>query len=253
MALKLAEIFFNDSNSQANKDLTDFLKRNIEAIVTKGHLKLKCTIAGVKDHAELRQRGIKPLPAMVVAGSQPITTVPRIIEQLRNIVKASRKAVATKSEEEVLSDYFSKTLGPIRQNDEGRIIVPDEPEELDNGDQLINDLHREMARRGQATIEVDPTQGGNGGNGGNGKKKKHADRQPPPKPARDVERDNDEEDRAPPIMQFPGHMPRHDNIDAGDPLQALHKVSNNKAGAGGDAAVDDQLMSILLAKMSDEA
>lgn len=252
MAFRVAEIYFNDSNSQVNKDLTEFLKRRIELINTRGHIKVKCIIAGVKDHAQLRQRGLKPLPAMIISGSnQPVTTVPKIIEVLSNIVKSSRKVAAPKNEDEVLSDYFSKTLGPIRQNDEGRIVVPDEPEEMDNGDNLVDAFHRELTRRGQNNIEVDPTQGQTGKK----PKKNQADRRPPPKPSRNVERDNDEEDRAPPVVQYPGHMPRHDNVatdDAGDPLRALNRLNGNRQSAGGEAGMDDQMMSILLAKMSDE-
>ncbi len=242
MALRLAEIIFNDSNSQTNKDLTDFLKRNLEAIITKGNLKLKLTIAGVKDHANLRQRGIKPLPALLIGNDRPVCTVPNIIERLRSVVKSSRKTAAPKSEEEVLGDYFSKTLGNIKQNDEGRIVLPDDGDDEVNNDDLVGKLHQEMARRGHATMEVDPTQG-------KSKKKQQADRQPPPKPRRDVERDFDEEDMRPQIMQTPGHMPRHDNVgDSGDPMAALNKISGK---GGGDAALDDQMMTALLAKMSD--
>lgn len=238
MVLRLAEIIFNDSPSKYNKDMVDFMKRNIETIIMRGQIKFKFKIAKTADLSKLRNMGVKRLPAMLL-DRKSFIGVPVIIAELRKQVKNSKSLAAPKSEDEVLDEYYKKELGEIRKDSDGKIIADAlEQEEMeDNGDNLTSALHRELDRRQNSDA-------------GNLQKGKRAP--PPPKPSRDVLQDDDFEDRRQPTTyhQASNQRPRQDNLQApaGDPTAALQNIQ----GRGGGEAIDDQLMATLLAKIGGE-
>jgi len=233
MVLRLAELVFNNTPSKFNKDLTEFLKRNIETIIFRGQLKFKFKIAGPGDLSTLRNKGITRLPAMIVEDKHFIS-VPTIINELRRRVKSSKTTATPKNDEEVLDEYFKKTMGDIKKDSDGRIMA----EELDQEDtevaerELSSAMQREMDRR----------------NGNEKNEPRGPLRKPPPNPNRDAEMDNDLDTRRPPtITSRPGQRPRNDNLDApaGDPMAALKSMQQRTGGNN----PDDDLMSALLAKM----
>ena len=112
MVVRVAELIFNDTPSKYNKDLTDFLDRNIDTIIIKGQIKFNFKIAKASELTALRDSGIKRLPAMMLDG-KPYIGVPTIVAELRKRVKTSKSTAAPKSEEEVLDEYYKKTLGDI--------------------------------------------------------------------------------------------------------------------------------------------
>jgi hypothetical protein len=228
MVVQTAELIFNDTPSRYNKDLTDFLDRNIELIVTKSQIKFRFKIAKAVDISSLRAKGIKRLPAMILE-KRPYIGVPVIVEELRKRVKRSKSTAAPKSEEEVLDDFFKQTLGNIQYSDEGKHIIPQD-NEIDDEVDLNGLFNKEMKRRNDGD--------------GDGNKSKGANRRGPPKPDRMAVQDDDYEDRAPP-RQPP---PRLDNIkitEAGDPLATL----NTMRSTGGKQSQDDDMMRTLLERM----
>lgn len=233
MVLQVAEIIFNDTPSKFNKDLTDFLKRNIDTIIMKGRIKFRFKVAKAQELNDLRNRGIKRLPAMII-GDRPYVGVPTIIEELRNSVKKSKKVAAPKSEEEVLREYFDKTLGEIKKDSDGKIIQPDDQEDENRQPDLTGDLTRELQRRGLA----------GGGDGGSNRGNRRMQQRPTPsKPSRDAIQDDDYEDRRPPPIVH--RQQREDNVEVGDPLTTLENLQQR----GGEDARDDDLMRQLLQKM----
>jgi hypothetical protein len=247
MVLQAASIVFNDSASQFNKDLTDFLKRNLEKAIRNGGLSFQFKIAKPADLTQLRGMGVKRLPAMII-GKTPYVGVPEIIEEIRNRVKNSRQQAPEKSEEEIIRDFHMKALGNIKKDAEGKFQITDEPDG-DNQPDLMSAFNREIARRGSAAGHS------NGGNNGEGEIDDRP-RRKTPAPARDQEQEMDDEER--PQQQTtrrthpgpPARMPqRPDNIDnpmMQDAFESLKRVGKHSTG---EDMQDDAMMAALLSRM----
>lgn len=248
MVLQVASIIFNDSASQFNKDLTDFLRRNLETAIRKGRMTFVYRVAGAADLAELRAQGIKRLPAMTLA-NQTFIGVPDIIDEIRRRVKTSKSEAIEKSEDEIVRDYQMKALGDIKKDADGKFVINDEPEDNDDA-RLRANFQREIERRGSSIGHDDK---------GGGTAERRLAKDPPPRQpsrAREVDRDDDYEDRTPPKQQRQQHMPampamtqRVDNLanpGMGDALASLQRIGRH---ATGDDAKDDALMARLLERM----
>lgn len=247
MVLKVAEIIFNDSASRYNKELTDFLKRSIPAIITRGQIKFRFKIARASDLGKLRSKGIKKLPAMVIDDRSYIS-VPVIVGELQKRVKKSSGFAAVKSEEEVLDEYYKKTLGNIHTDGDKKIDISKMDQEDTEGENLEAALHKELDRRKSQGM------GGSYMDDDGGKKKPGRRDPPPAQPSRNAEQDDDYEDRRPPTTYNPvgKQRPRQDNVEAdiGDPFSALQRIQGQGGGEG--AGVDDKMMSDLLARMGND-
>ena len=244
MVLQAASIVFNDSASQFNKDLTDFLRRNLETAIRKGGLTFHFKIAKAADLAGLRQMGVKRLPAMIISG-KPYVGVPDIIAEIRARVKNSRFEAAEKTEDEIVRDYQIQALGHITKDAEGRLQVHDEPER-DDSQYMMAKFNREIQRRGAAAGHAADNDDLDG--------PPQRMQRPPPQPSRDVDRDMEEDDepRRPAGRQAyaPARPPaRPDNLDnpnMGDAFESLQRIGRN---ATAEDAKDDEMMGALLARM----
>lgn len=248
MVLVSASVYFNDSASQFNKDLTDFLKRNIETAILKGGVTFQFKIAKPSDMQDLRRKGIKRLPAMMLENKSYVG-VPDIIEEIRRRVKFGRPAVAPKSEDEIVRAFQMEALGKPTKNADGKITFNDEPERDDKED-LLSSFNREIQRRGGAAGHA------NDGNDDDRTPDPNARlmRPAPPKPSRNQERDNDFEERAPVRQPQRGMMPpmpqRPDNIDnpaMADAFESLNRIK--RTASGKEDATDDNMMAALLARL----
>jgi hypothetical protein len=232
MALLITELIFNDTPSKYNKDLVDFLSRNIETIIKKAKIQFKFKITRPDELEKLRQRGIKRLPAMII-DKQPYIGVPIIVEELRKRVKRSKTTAAPKSEEEVLQEYYISTLGNIKQDNDGKLVVPNDDDD-DDDDQEIDlgtIFKKEMEKRGS----------------NNKQQSKYTNRDNPQKPDRYAIQDDDYESTTPQTIQQKGNRPRMDNIDNNedDPIATLNKMKPKN----GEQAADDNMMRALLERM----
>ncbi len=251
MVLQSASIVFNDSASQFNKDLTDFLSRNIETAIRKGGLSFQFKIAKPSDLSELRKMGVKKLPAMII-NSKSYIGVPGIIAEIRARVKNSKRIAPTKSEEEVINDYqMSELWGNATKDSEGRIQLNDAPES-DDTEALMASVSKEMQRRGPSmgytSTEEDDSN-------------RRMSRPPPKKPSRAVENDLEDDEPAPKkrpmqrgqtsrVQAARGNNSRADNIDnpsMADAYESLKSISRN---ATSEDMRDDEMMATLLGKLS---
>lgn len=255
MVLQVASIIFNDSASQFNKDLTDFLKRNTETAIRKGQLTFTYRIAQSADLAELRSQGIKRLPAMTINNRPPIIGVPDIIEEIRKRVRNSRGEAAVKTEDEIVRDYQMNALGDIKKDADGKFVINDD-DTSDEKAQLLANFQKEVERRGQTQTN---NLYGENTNNDKGTADKRMTKNPPPKPTargNQVERDDDFENRAPPIVQQQGRRtapPRPDNLAnpaMGDAFASLQRI--RRTASGGDDRQDDNMMAQLLERMGGE-
>lgn len=247
MPLAVATIYFNDTASRFNKDLTDFLKRNLEKSIRQGRLTYSFKIAQTNELADLRRIGIKRLPAMVV-GKTTCIGVPEIIEEIRKRVETSKAPAPPKTEDEIVREFQMAALGNVTKDADGKLVVNDNDGDDMNKDDLQHKLQQEMQRRGLA-------QTGNGENE-NGPASRMKPKPQPRAPDRTADRDDDFEDRRPQVTQGAGYAtprnqpkPRADNLDnpqMGDAFAALGRVSRN---ATAEDRKDDELMANLLAKI----
>ncbi len=247
MALQAATLVFNDSASQFNKDLYDFLKRNLETAIRKGGLSFQFKIAKPSDLANLRQMNVKRLPAMLI-NNKPFVGVPNIIAEIRARVKNSRNLVPEKSDDEIVREFQIASLGNITKDAEGRLQVHDEPEQ-DESAALTAAFNREIQRRGAtaghgfADTEPGP----------------RMTRPPPPNPSRTTDRDMGDDDygvQNPPEnnrqrqAQRPSRQePRQDNLDNPDMADAFESLRSIGRNTSAEDAKDDEMMAALLGRM----
>lgn len=228
--LRTAEVIFNNTPSQFNQDLTEFLKRNIKPIIYRAMIKFKFVVAYEDDLPKLRNNGIKRLPVMIIDGKQ-YTSVPQIITELQKRVKHSKTVAAPKSDDEVLADYYKHTLGDIKHDRDGKIDTSSfNDDEDDNaemmGNKLMDAAMKEANRR-------------------NLKSDNNVYKQQPVK-YEDTGRQY-ATNKTPDRRQ---QMDRPDNVqtrDAGDPMRALSNMKSK-----GEKSPDDDLMEALLAKMGSD-
>jgi hypothetical protein len=232
MVLKIAEIIFNDSSSKFNKDLTDFLKRNLEPIILKAQIKFKFTIAQKGELESLRRQGIKRLPAMIM-DDKPIIGVPEIIETLRHNVKKSKSTAAPKSAEEILAEYQREALGDIPTNADGKILIKS-ADELDQepGNNMDNELHSSAQEFSDKRKKITDM-----------RNKKGADREPPAKTDRKALNDNDIRNRKPSIT----NNTRPDNLSMDDDMFTASAMSAMRSK--GDDSKDMDMVAQMLAKI----
>ncbi len=215
MVVTQTEIIFNDTPSKHNRDLTDYLKRNLENIIRKGNIKFLFKIAKTSDLQDLRDRGIKRLPVLLPKGRKPVIGVPDIIHYLQTLVKSSKKIAAPKSDEEVLAQFMMENINSgVTKNSEGQFITPTD-EDPESNPNLLEAYQRELDRRGD------------------GKNKKIADRSNPPPVDRSAIRDDDTQEYVPKRTQ---------NVDVGDPMNFIEESNS----------VDDVMLNNLISRLSDE-
>lgn len=238
MVLQQATIYFNDSASKYNKDLTMFLNRNIEVAIRRGHLQFAFQIVTPNQIAKLREKGFKKFPTMVLSDRQFVGPE-MIIQEIQRRVKMSKSEAPAKTDDEILDDYMKKTLGPITQDDEKRIVIHDKEDTNDIGSQLASAAAAEAARRGIANS--------------NRNVPAYNDIKPNPPPAgpgRNLMRDDlDQPEQRP---NRPGNMgapSRPDNVANPEVRDAYSSLSRIGRDASGEDQRDDLLMRTLLNKM----
>jgi hypothetical protein len=214
MALYNAEIILKDNPSKFNRELTEFIKRNLSKIINKGRIRFSYTIVGQNQLAELRKKGIKGLPAMVINGN-PIVGVPNIKEILRKRVQTSKKPAKQKTNEEMMNEYFQNAINDTSKDDDD-----ENPQNIDYSRRL------QQAQEERAASFSSAHEGKN---------------ERPPSASRNVELDmgyQQNYDRSDTTVR-PNRRP--DNVeDAGDPIKTLARMQANGEGQQEDA---------LLAKM----
>ena len=229
MTLQAASIIFADSASRFNKDLTDYLKRNIETANRRGGLSFIFKIARPTDISNLRQKGVKRFPAMLI-NDKPFVGVPSIIQEIQKRIRTNKSIVLDKTADEEIRDYHTQILGNIVKNAEGKLEVKDRDDDDDKetmSAQLQSKFNKEIQKRGHSI--------------GHGETQNN-------QPSRQATRDTEETN-----YNTRGHQPRANNVNIDDPMadakESLRRISKN---ATGEDAQDDALMGTLLARMGME-
>jgi hypothetical protein len=233
MSLKAASIIFADSASRFNKDLTDYLQRNIETAIRRGGLSFIFKIARPSDISDLRQKGVKRLPAMLI-DNVPYVGVPSIIQEIQKRIRTNKTVALEKTADEEVRDYHTQILGNIVKNAEGKLEVKDRDDDDDTetmSAQLQSKFNKEIQKRGNSIGHGDVQSN---------------------QPSRQSTRDNDENN----YNARSNARPRANNINVptnDDPMaDAFASLKNISKGASGEDAQDDALMGTLLARMGME-
>ena len=230
MSLQAASIIFADSASRFNKDLTDYLKRNIETAIRRGGLSFIFKIARPTDLSNLRQKGVKRFPAMLI-NDEPYVGVPAIIQEIQKRIRTNKTVALDKTADEEIRDYHTQILGNIVKNAEGKLEVKDRDDDDDKetmSAQLQAKFNKEIQKRGNSI--------------GHGETQNN-------QPSRQATRDTEETN----YNVRSNQRPRANNVNIDDPMadakESLRRISKN---ATGEDAQDDALMGTLLARMGME-
>jgi hypothetical protein len=213
MGVQIVQLILEGSPSSINKQLLEFIKRNLRDIITRGQVRLKFKVAKPSDTPKLKARGVKKLPAMLLPGGKSCEGRVEIAQWLISTVKNSRQVAAPKSDEEVLRDYYTSELTKGRDENGAFNDADDDDDGLPD---LSGALQKELERRGTSKMP------------GSEYMTPKASREAPPKPSHDVDFD-DFEDRG---AQRPNVTvtPRRENIkppqgaEVGDALAALSRI-----------------------------
>lgn len=219
--VSVVSIIFNDSSSKFNKDLIRFLNRNLEAAILKGGLSFAFKIANKQTINDLRDRGIKRLPAMIT-DSGTFVGVPEIQEEILNRIKNNKNALQPKTDDEILNDYQLSAINEdVIRDQEGKLSVrPDDDGSVD----LKKRAQEELERRGGL------------------------DRKPQPRqPDRRALRDSALDDNLP--IRAPQAPERRDNLtdDMTDVYKSFERIKQTSASS--DSRKDDEMMASLLERL----
>jgi len=244
--MQSASIIFNDSASQFNKDLTEFLKRNLEVAIKRGQLSFHFKIAKPADLSQLREMGVRKLPAMLIEKTHYVG-VPVIIEEIRRRVRNSKQVAPEKTEEEIIREFQMSALGNVKKDADGKFKFDDDADKGDSESAgLMSAFNREISRRG-TTLSTNKN-----GSEVNGPKNIEESAQ---KPSRNQINDFDDDSLpAKPIIQKragPKPVPRSDNIDnpsMNDAYESLKRIGGKNTTS--DDAQDDVMMTALLNRMA---
>lgn len=230
MSTVVAELYFNNSPTKNNRDLTEYLRRNLEVAIRKGNIKFRFHIAKTSDLARLRDAGIKRLPVMML-GKNQFVGVPNIVNELVRRVQTSKAPAPLKTDSEVLQDYFANTIGDVKKQGDGKIDVNAMDQESTEQMDFSGRLMRERDRRA-GDQQVNPMEA--------------RTRPAPNKASRDHVQDDDYENREPPRnkQERPQYVARNDNIDPGDPIAALSRVQSQPG-----REKDDEMVMMMLGKI----
>lgn len=246
MTTQVANIIFNDSASRFNRDLIDFLKRNLDPAIKRGRISFNFKIAETNELPQLRQQGIKRLPAMIL-NNKPFIGVPDIIAEIRRVVKTSKSMAPPRSEDEVIRDYQLSVIGPVSKDAEGKLVVHDDDDEAKTDD-LQSKIQAEMRRRGIQNEEENKP--------GNRLRPPPQPKQPDRMAQRDDEDDDEEETAAQNRRkrqntrpQQPQQQQREDNLAAPHMADAFASLNRVARSATAEDRKDDDMMATLLAKM----
>lgn len=225
----MAELYFINANSRKNKELTDFIERNIDMIVKVGRLMFKPMVVETSQLDRLERQGITTFPAMRITGCPVFQGIDAICNELQRRVSQGKRPAAPKTPEESVSDWMMKEMGAQYDPREKKHILPNDDTEENLGDQLRNKFAAEQQRRAQNMAEAK-------------RGPDHADGRRPAGPSWQSSIDDD---RAPPQAPRQGMHTAHvrpDNLQAvrpsGDPKKFLQRGNE-----------DDEMMRKLLDNM----
>lgn len=141
-------IVLNDNSSDFNKTLVSFLRENLKVAILKGGLRFDFKIVNKDNFNDLKDLGIKKLPALLV-GEKIIMGVPDITTFITNKVRATNQKVVAKSDDELIREFQTEALGAIKKDSDGRLVVPknDDDEEENMDDVLKNAAAKALAER----------------------------------------------------------------------------------------------------------
>jgi hypothetical protein len=245
MTSQVANIIFNDSASKFNRDLVEFLKRNIDIAIRKGRLSFSFKIAQPNELPGLRAKGITRLPAMTV-GSKTFVGVPDIIEEIRKVVRTSKGTAPVKTEDEIVRDYQMSAIGRVTKDHEGKLVVHDNDDDVLKTEDLSAKVHQEAQRRGlNKDGEYMGNQHNRPTNTDRGAERDDDNYEAPMRP-----RQNDNTDRREIVTRMQT-QPRADNLadnpGMGDAFDAMRRIGRT---ATGEDKQDDDMMATLLARMA---
>jgi hypothetical protein len=213
MALRNAKIILLNRANKQNKELLDFIKRNIQDLIRRARLKFSFYCIDQDEVQGYSRKGVRNFPAMQIEG-RTFEKSSLIIQELIAFTKTTRQPAVAKSDEEEIDDYLRKEITDgVTKDSSGKFIQPkeDEDEASKINSEIRSKMIEEEQRRGiHRAQQQDPTY------------------EPP--------------HRAEPREEYrPPMQPRRDNIDPGDAVETLARMHPKSA----EEQKDNELLRML--------
>jgi len=150
MSTRRIKVLFKDTSSRHNKELTDFLKRNLKDIIMRGCISFEFVVVRPDDVKKVMREGVNKLPALVDNHNVVVGT-PLIVEFLRKAIKNSRTAARVKTSEEQIFDLQRSVVMAGCSKVDGKFQTSEDNDEDGIGKDLIDKTNREAERRRAST------------------------------------------------------------------------------------------------------
>jgi len=144
-------IFYEDDKAK-NKELTDYLDKNLKEIITKGKIYFNFIIATENDKDKLDRDGILLLPALLPKNAKPVLGLKNIYKYINYCINNPQPKKA-KSEEEILQEFMDKEIqdgvSKVKDGNKKKLIIKDD-ENIDefSNDNINRKIQSEQRKRG---------------------------------------------------------------------------------------------------------
>jgi hypothetical protein len=145
-------IIFYEDDKEKNKELTDYLDKNLKEIITKCNIYFNFIIATENDKDKLNKDGILLLPALLPKNAKPVLGLKNIYKYINYCIN-NPQPKRPKTEEEILQEFMNKEIqdgvSKVKDGNKKKLIIKDD----ENTDEFSNDninrkIQNEQRKRG---------------------------------------------------------------------------------------------------------
>ena len=151
------QIVFNENADEINKELTDYLDKNLDEIIYKANVYFKFIIATEKDKLKLKKDGITKLPAIISFDMKPVVGLQNVYKYIKYAMQHKIKP-EIKTEDEILQDFMSKEIqdgvSRVKEGNKKKVVIKEEDEDDEfSNDNINRKIQTEQKKRGMSPHE----------------------------------------------------------------------------------------------------
>jgi hypothetical protein len=150
------QLIASSKSSLVNKRLILFIKDNLKETVSAG-LRIDFQVADTHEADYYKTQGITNFPVLVT-NTEKIVGFANIKEFITKAISSFRKRESSKTDKDVLNDYWNKAIGGLTRDKNGKFLTDDSDDEEmgeGNGDFKLN-IQEHMESRKQSKMAGQP-------------------------------------------------------------------------------------------------
>lgn len=240
--MEISIIFYEDDKVK-NKELTDYLDKNLKEIITKGKIYFNFIIATENDKDKLDRDGILLLPALLPKNTKPVLGLKNIYKYINYCIN-NPQSKKIKTEEEILQEFMDQEIqdgvSKVKDGNKKKLIIKDD-ESIDefSNDNINRKIQNEQRKRGL------------GPNDNSSINANMDELYTPNRPNNlsenfNEDEDSDEDDNSRNTTESRNRNNNSNNNSRNDPLNVFNNMQTNSGSQ------DDDMFKSLLEKMNDE-